>query len=207
MADSKTLDTSELSAAFRQLKEGIPRTARRMVVAGGQIVKKEAKAIALANGSKRTGAMIKNIAIKREPEAPAGTEQYHVGVRHGRNLTKKQKSKAKLAVNKAGRIVKRYEDDPYYFGWVERGHKHVSAADADDKSIETFNYTQRLRNGKVVTRPRKRAAQGIAARREAAATMVPAKPFLAPAVERKQQAAIDAMGAELAKAIEKQGKA
>ena len=42
------------------------KTARRMVATAGGIVRKEAKALALSQGLKQTGSLIKNIAIKRE---------------------------------------------------------------------------------------------------------------------------------------------
>lgn len=128
MAKSEILGIGELSQSFRGLKTDMEtRTARAMVVAAGGVLKRKAKSIAQANGSVRTGAMIKNIAIKREPQAPAGTAQYHLGVRHGRQLTKKQKTNSKLAVNKGGRIVKRYEDDPYYWRFAEFGTKKQQA--------------------------------------------------------------------------------
>jgi HK97 gp10 family phage protein len=121
---AKTIITgqAELAANFRQLATAMMRTtAAKMVLGGAQIVKKGSKAIAAAAGLRRTGALIKNIAVKREREAPAGTVQYNVGVRHGRDLTKKQKTKSRLAVNARGRIVKRYEDDPFYFRFPELG--------------------------------------------------------------------------------------
>lgn len=146
MADGKTLDTSELSAAFRELKEGAPRTARRMVVAGGGVLRRQARANAKALGLVRTGALIKNIVIKREGRAGEGVEQVHLGVRHGRDLTKKQKSTAKLSVNKGGRIVKRYEDDPYYWHFLEfdtkrrKGTSYIASAldQQGDAAIEAM---------------------------------------------------------------------
>lgn len=128
MADSKVLGIGELSKAFQALRTGMEtRTARVMVAAAGGLVRGKARAIARDKGLRRTGDLIKNIVIKREPQAPPGTAQYHLGVRHGRNLTRKQKSNSKLAVNKAGRIVKRYEDDPYYWRFLELDTKKRQA--------------------------------------------------------------------------------
>ena len=122
MAKTEILGIGDLQQSFRELKTGMEtRTARAMVVAAGGVLKKAAKANAQAAGLKRTGSLIKNIAIKREPQAPAGTAQYHLCVRHGRNLTRKDKANSKLAVGKTGRIVKRYEDDPYYWRFPEFG--------------------------------------------------------------------------------------
>lgn len=128
MAKSETLGIGELSQAFQGLKTGMEtRVARVMVAAGGGVLRRRARGIAQAKGLRKSGALIKNIVIKREPQAPAGTAQYNLGVRHGRNLTKKQKTNSKLAINKTGRIVKRYEDDPYYWRFPELGTKHQQA--------------------------------------------------------------------------------
>lgn len=128
MAKSEILGIGELSQSFQGLKTGMEtRVARLMVAAAGGVVRGKARGIAQANGLRKTGALIKNIVIKREPQAPAGTAQYNLGVRHGRNLTKKQKTNSKLAINKTGRIVKRYEDDPYYWRFPEFGTKNQQA--------------------------------------------------------------------------------
>lgn len=180
---SKTeiIGVAALSNKFKALGRDMEtRTSRVMVVAAGGVLKRKAKSIALAKGLKRSGAMIKNIAIKRETQAPAGTAQYHLGVRHGRNLTKKQKAKpGKLAVGANGRIVKRYEDDPYYWRWVERGHKIVARASAVDR-------------------------RGIAARRRGATgASVPPHPFIAPALDEGRADALVAMERALNKVLEK----
>ena len=75
------LGIGELSRKFSELAENMKqKTARRMVATAGGIVRKEAKALALSQGLKQTGALIKNIAIKREKNVPEGVEQYHLGV-------------------------------------------------------------------------------------------------------------------------------
>lgn len=122
MAKSEILGIGELSQSFQLLKTGMEtRTARVMVAAAGGVLRRKARGIAQAKGLRKTGALINNIVIKREAQAPAGTAQYNLGVRHGQNLTKKQKTKSKLSINKSGRIVKRYEDDPYYWRYAEFG--------------------------------------------------------------------------------------
>lgn len=128
MAKTEVLGIGGLSAAFGDLQDGMKtRTGRAMVVSGGGVIKRRAKAIAQAKGLRRTGSMIKNIVIKREPQAPPDTVQYHLGVRHGRSKTKKQKATGRLAVNGKGRIVKRYEDDPYYWRFLELTTKRRAA--------------------------------------------------------------------------------
>ena len=128
MMAEEVLGIGDLSQSFKALKTGMEtRVARVMVAAAGGVVRKAARSNAQAEGLRKTGALIKNIVIKREPQAPSGTAQYNLGVRHGRNLTKKQKAKGKLAINGAGRIVKRYEDDPYYWRFAEFGTKKQQA--------------------------------------------------------------------------------
>jgi HK97 gp10 family phage protein len=116
---NNTVDTSELSAAFKRVQDDVPKVARAVVKAGGGVLVKQARANAKAFGLKKTGALIKNIVIKREPKAGAGIEQVNLGVRHGRDLTKKQKENTRLVVTAKGRIVKRYVDNPFYWHFLE----------------------------------------------------------------------------------------
>jgi HK97 gp10 family phage protein len=129
VAKTQTLGLGELTEKYRGLRDDMKtRTAARMVVSAGGVLRAGAKSIAREKGLVRTGALVKNIAIKRETQGvPEGTMQYNLGVRHGRDLTKKQKTKSKLAVGSNGRIVKRYVDDPYYFRFAELGTKHQRA--------------------------------------------------------------------------------
>lgn len=205
MAKSEILGIGELGKSFREVKEGMEsRTGRAMVVAAGGVLKRKAKNIAIANGSRRTGAMVKNIVIKRERDAPPNTAQYHLGVRHGRDLTKKQKGAGKkLVVKGNGRIGVRYVDDPYYWRWVEQGHKVVPREPVEDG---TTTFTQRLRNGKLVTRSRQYSGASLRARRRAASGSVDAKPFIAPALEQGREEAIEAMAARLQREHEKANK-
>ncbi len=181
MASTKIEGLADMRTNFEKIgKDMQTRTARRAVVAGGRIIKNEAIAIARANGSVRTGDMVKNIAIKRERKAGSGVEQYHIGVRHGREQTKKVRSQGNksLAVNGRGRIVTRRDNDPYYWKWVEFGHKIVPRRSRNDK-------------------------RSISRRRKQADGEVAGKPFIGPALERKSTEAIkamsDAIAAELAK--------
>uniref|UniRef100_UPI0025834A98 hypothetical protein n=1 Tax=Comamonas sp. TaxID=34028 RepID=UPI0025834A98 len=138
-----------------------------------------------------SGAMVENIAIKRESKAPEGTAQYHIGVRHGRDQGRKaRKEGTKRLVLRKGRIVTRRMNDPFYWRFVERGHRVVPAA------VEggTTTFTQSLRNGKVVTRKRLFSGSSIRARRRMASQdVVGKKPFIGPALERKRDAAIAEM--------------
>lgn len=181
-----------LAASFREVAGDMgSKVSRRMVVAGGKLVRDEAKAIARANGSVITSAMVENIAIKRETAAPEGTAQYHVGVRHGRQQTRKVRAKGqrRLVVSR-GRIIQRRDNDPFYWRFVENGHRITPASVAGG----TTTYTQRLRNGKTVIRQRVFAGKSMRARRRMASQgVVGRKPFVRPALERRRSDALAAM--------------
>lgn len=206
MADKpEVLSIDGLTAAFREVRDDMGlKVSRRMVVAGGKIVRDDAKAIARANGSVISGAMVENIAIKRESKAPDGTAQYHIGVRHGRDQTRKaRKDGTKRLVVSKGRIVMRRMNDPFYWRFVERGHR-VTPASVDGG---TTTFTQRLRNGKVVTRTRKFSGSSMRARRRMASQeVVGKKPFIAPALERNRDAAITEMGRTLQRYLDRERK-
>lgn len=123
-AEVQITGLGDLKQQFAKVKQGmIRKTAFRMVAAAGGVLRKEARSLALSHGLKRSGAMIRNIAIKRERNAPPGTVQYNLGVRHGRNLGRK--SVKYLALSKAGNVVNRRENDPYYWRFLNLGTKHI----------------------------------------------------------------------------------
>lgn len=102
------------------------KTGARMVAAAGGVVRKGAKAIAQSKGLRKSGSLISNIAIKREKNAPAGTVQYNLGVRHGREYAKRNRNVVKyLAVGQRGRVVTRYKNDPYYWRFIHFGTKYI----------------------------------------------------------------------------------
>jgi HK97 gp10 family phage protein len=129
MADglkAEVLGTAALTAAFKDVREDMQRsTAFKMVAGAGSVVRGEAKRLAQAQGLRKTGAMINNIAFKRDRGAPEGTVQYNVGVRHGRDITRKGEKKLLLKVGKSGRIVR--ANDPFYFRFHELGTKKMQA--------------------------------------------------------------------------------
>lgn len=193
MADKpEVLGIEALAASFREVREDMgSKVARRMVVAGGKIVRDRAKANAKANGSVISGAMVENIVIKREAKAADGTAQYHVGVRHGNQQTRKVRAKGqrRLVVSR-GRIVQRRDNDPFYWKFVERGHRVVPASVADGSTT----FVQKLRNGKLVTRKRAFSGRGLRARRRMAGQgVVGRKPYLEPALEQERGNALTAM--------------
>ncbi len=114
---------TELRASFVEIENDMKmRTARSMVVAAGGVLKREAKRLAQSQGLRKTGALIKNIAIKRE-KTPEGIAQYHLGERHGRDLG--HKAEKKLVVGKSGRIVTKRVNDPFYWYFHEFGTKKM----------------------------------------------------------------------------------
>ncbi len=118
---------TNLRQAFAGLKDEIKiRTSRRMVAAGGGVLRKEARRLAQQHGFKRSGALIRNIAIKRESKAPAGTTQYNLGVRHGRSLGNGKKVIKFLGVSKSGRVVVKRKNDPFYWRFLELGTKFIN---------------------------------------------------------------------------------
>lgn len=155
------------------------KVSRRMVASAGGVLRKEAKLLAKRHGFNQSGALIRNIAIKRETKSPSGTEQYNLGVRHGKNLTKKNKAGKFLALNRNSRVVTRFVNDPFYWWFLERGHKVVTRS--------TQGLTQKARRGN-------------------ATRFVKGKSFIEQAFKNKRRQAVAAMSDQLQKEIEKANK-
>lgn len=125
MADS-IKGVSELTNAFKLLSTDLQKkTGRQMVAAAANVVRKQAKTNAQSQGLVKSGALVKNIAIKRDKNAPANTIQYNVGVRHGRELGNGKKVIKYLARSKSGRVITKRKDDPFYWRFLEFGTKDI----------------------------------------------------------------------------------
>lgn len=199
---TEVLGIGDIKKTFDRLRSDmITKTARRMVASGGNVVKKEAKAIAQSKGLKISGAMIRNIAIKRERDAPQGTEQYNVGVRHGRDLGKKH-TKYLAYSKRKGRVMIKRKDDPFYWRFVELGHRVVGQS-TGGSGIGVTSYVTTLRNGKKANRTRKYQMDSITGRRRHSSGMVEPNRFIQPALENKTQEAIAAMEDRLNKDLAK----
>lgn len=136
----EVLGLGDLRKSFAGLRDDMKmKTALRMVASAGGVLRTEAKRIAQSRGLRKTGAMIRSIAIKRERRAPAGTTQYNLGVRHGRHLGNGKKVVKFLALNRRGRVVTRRENDPFYWRFIEFGTKHIQA----EKFIQTATENKR----------------------------------------------------------------
>lgn len=176
------LNVDALVASFGRLGQDMElRGSRLMVAAAGGVVRKEARSIAQSAGLKRSGALIKNIVIKRE-KTPVGVTQYNLGVRHGRSLGRA--AKKYLAVAKSGRITTRYENDPWYWAILHGGARPHEIRARKGSALSFGGRTVQ-----VVMHP------GIKA-----------VPFITMALQRKQYDALEAMRTRLATVLQKAGK-
>lgn len=200
--NTKLIGIEGLQAKFLELRQDMTlKTARRMVAAAGTVLKKEAKAIAQAKGLQISGAMIRNIAIKRERNAPEGTEQYNLGVRHGRDLGKRHTKYLALSKRK-GRVIIKRENDPFYWRFIELGYKTVPRASGKDGIVDTSHW-RLTKNWKARMVKRSLGEDAITIRRRSPTGFVEPIPFIQPALENKQQEAIAAMQDRLDKDLAK----
>ena len=201
--NAEILGLGDLKKQFEKLSaDMITKTSRRMVAAAGSVLKKEAKAIAQSKGLNKSGALIRNIVIKRERNAPAGTEQYSLGVRHGRGLGNGKRVIKYVALSKKGRVVVRSETDPFYWRFVEFGHKLVSRSSGKTGTVDTF-HIRLTKYWKVRAVKRVLGADSITIRRRSPIGFVEPIPFIQPALVNKQQEAIAAMEDRLNKDLAK----
>lgn len=113
---------AELLDNLDRLNVSVRSAGRGAASSAAQVVKREAVNNARVQGLVSTGALVKNIAVKREPGTPATWFEYHVGVRHG----KESKGAQKIAVRGAdGRVRFEYVDNPFYWFMWEFGHYNV----------------------------------------------------------------------------------
>jgi HK97 gp10 family phage protein len=150
---------------------------------GANVIKREAKAIALQKGLELTGALINNIAVKRESNPPLGVAQYNLGVRHGRELG--SKAKVVYSVRADGSIKKAYVDDPFYWWYLEFGTKPHTETGGGGRKL-AFEASGKPVFAMKVGNP------GIKP-----------LPFIGPAFENKSDAALQAMSDRVALFIEK----
>lgn len=207
MMDDRLTGLADLNQAFKQLNIDLStKVGTRMVATGAGIIKKEAKSIAQSKGLFKSGALIKNIVTKREKNVPEGTIQYNVGVRHGRTMGNGKKVIKYLARSKrTGRVFTKRVNDPYYWSFLEFGHKTV-ARDTGQQGGGTTTFDVTYKDGRKRTGRRSYKNASLTGRRKNPTGFVEAKPFLQPALEKGQQAAIDAMAKTLDKELLKANK-
>lgn len=191
----------ELRRSFATIRDDMKnKVSLRMVAAGGQVLKKEARIIAQSKGLRKSAALLNNIVIKRERNVSAGVTQYNLGVRHGRDLGNGKKVIKYLALGSSGRVVVRRKNDPYYWSFLEFGHKIV-ARESGKSGVITSTYTRTTKGGKVRTVIREVGADGISIRRRTPLGFVEARPFIGPALVNKREEAVKAMEDQLQKEI------
>ena len=171
------------NSALLTLKDDAKKVAFSAALIGANVIKREAKSIAIALGLQQTGALINNIAVKREANPPLGTAQYNLGVRHGRELG--SKAKVVYSVRTDGSIKKAYVDDPFYWWYLEFGTKPHTEAGGSGRRL-SFEADGRPVFALKVVNP------GIQA-----------TPFIGAAFERKSDAALQAMTDRVEQFIEK----
>jgi len=200
MAGTQITGLTELNKRFKELDTNLSKKVSfKMVSSGAAIIKKEAKRIALSKGLRKSGALINNIVIKREKNPPPYTIQYNIGVRHGKALGKKA-VKTVAYSKRSGKAYTKRENDPYYWSFVELGHKTVARFNGQSGGgITSFMTT--LRNGQRVRRKREYKNASITGRRRSSNGFVAAKPFIQPSLVNKQQEAINQMGKVLDKEL------
>lgn len=113
----------ELGAALQALDQKLSaKIARRAVARGAGIIRAEARARARAQGLVNSGALVKNIALKRQTGTARTWTEYHVGVRHGKELRNAKKIQIRGQDGKTRTI---YENDPFYWWFWEFGHQNA----------------------------------------------------------------------------------
>lgn len=97
------------------------KVARRAVAKGAGVIRAEARLRARAQGLVSSGALVRNIALKRETRTARTRTEYHVGVRHGPQA----KNAKKIQVMRGGKLRTFYQNDPFYWWFWEFGHQNV----------------------------------------------------------------------------------
>lgn len=153
--------------------------------AAGKVIQRIARdavpVIAEATPRRNKGTVKRRIAVRTSRVA---RQNGNVGVFVGvRPLTRAQIRKFKAGAAKGRRSGANNPADPYFWSWLEFGHRIVPRA-AGQQGGGVTTYMQRLRNGVISgLRQRKFAAASITGRRRSANRWVEARPFLRPAAD------------------------
>lgn len=183
---------------------------RNALSAAARVISKQAKLNApilkSPKESRKPGTVRNAISVRRSKVAREdGNEGVFVSVRP---LRAKARRTFKVARAAAGKSINGSEnpDDPYYWWWVEFGHRIVPRTSKRSLVGAAFGFTtyqQRLRNGKIVTRTRKYNHQSITGRRRNAAASVPGQFFMTRAAESRGTEAIQTFMNRVVPQIEK----
>lgn len=183
MAKTRVDGLAELKKQLAAMGDDLAKKAARSAVsAGASEVRKKAKQIAKAKGLEQTGLMIKNIVTGRSRRSPFGVETYAIGVKHGRRFRNSQARKQNVRSDTIR--------DPFYFRF------HEFARKTRGKSIRG----QRSRGLSRLQRKERRKKYNDF---KVMQKQIPAKPFLAPALQQAQGQAVEAIKKKLAQQIQK----
>ena len=158
-----------LMKPLREAAKVVLKTARQLV-----------PTISKATKRRNVGTVKKRIVVRASKSARAnGDVGVFVGVKP---LTKDQISNFKQgAARRGARWSGSFNpNDPYYWSWLEFGHKKV-ARDLGQKGGGVTAAYQRLRNGRLVLRKHRWQASSIVGRRRMAGDRVAPRPFMTPA--------------------------
>lgn len=190
---SKQIRTKAVRGALREAGKVIQAAAR----ANAPVLQARTK-------TRKPGTVKKAISVRTSKfDRRAGNEGVFVSVRP---LKAAQIRKFKVAQARAGKRISGSQNpnDPYYWWWVEFGHKIVprTAAAGFGETV----YQQRLVNGRIVTRKKKYNLQSLTGRRRAPVGFVQGQRFMTRAAEKNGEAAVQKFMSSVIPQIEKLNK-
>lgn len=195
MADGfevKLEGVDELKAALADASMQIRKKAvRNALREAGKVIQAAARAsapvLSTPNINRRPGTIKKAISVRASRQARQdGMEGVYVGVRP---LTSAKIRAFKQSAPTGKKSGKNNPNDPFYWWFVEFGHKIVPrSSNATGKGIT--KYFTRLRNGQIKQRSREYSLSSLTGRRRSAVGQVAARPFMRTAASQKGSEAI-----------------
>ncbi len=183
---------------------------RNSLSAAARIIAKQAKlnapVLQTPTKTRKPGTVRDAISVRRSKFARGeGNEGVFVSVKP---LRARDRKKFKVSQAAAGKRISGSDNpnDPYYWWWVELGHKIVPRASKRSLVGAAFGFTtyqQRLRNGQIVTRQRKYNYQSLTGRRRHATGRVEGQFFMTRAAQSRGQEAIQLFMSRVVPQIEK----
>jgi len=203
MADEiylKLEGVDQLKAAVKAIPEQFrKRVLRNALAAGARQIRDAARAAAptlkVPRKGRKPGTVREAIVVRTSRVArQSGDVGVYVGVRPLRGIRERR----------LGRRGADNPNDPYYWWWVEFGHKLVPrSASVRAGGVGLTLYKQRLRNGRILQRVREFRKTSITGRRRAPVGYVSGRRFITNASKAVGQQAIDKFMATVVPQIEK----
>lgn len=161
------------------------RAVRSALREAGRVIQAAARAAApvlkAPRKNRKPGTIKQNIVVRASKFArQSGDEGVYINVRGLRGRAR---------VKKFGKAGAENPNDPYYWHFVEFGHRFVPRAKSAPKAIYGSTLV-RMKNGTTYRRALKRNATGLRSLRAGAIATVPARPFMRPAAASKVSEAI-----------------